>query len=53
MIRTVGTVVDITPRANKSQPGKIPLYRRDGMKSTKAPVKKAKRFVADCIPPIQ
>jgi hypothetical protein len=43
-----GTVVDIVPR--NTDPKLIPIYRRDAMKSARAPIHTVKRFVADRIP---
>jgi hypothetical protein len=45
-----GTVVDINNR--NTSPTMIPLYQREAMKATKAPVHTVKRFVADRILPL-
>jgi hypothetical protein len=45
-----GTVVDIDPRNTSSNV--IPVYRREAMKATKAPMHTVKRFVTDSIPPL-
>jgi len=45
------TVVDISPR--NTDPKLIPMYRRDAMKGTKAPMHTVKRFVADNLLPLQ
>ena len=45
------TIVDIGPR--KSDPKMVPLYERDFMKATKAPMHTVKRFVSDRIVPLQ
>jgi hypothetical protein len=45
-----GTVVDINNR--NASPALVPLYQRQAMKATKAPVHTVKRFVADNILPL-
>jgi hypothetical protein len=45
------TVVDISPR--NTDPRLIPMYQRDAMKGTKAPMHTVKRFVAENLLPLQ
>jgi hypothetical protein len=45
------TIVDIRPR--KSDLKMYPLYERDFMKTTKAPMRKVTRFVTETILPLQ
>jgi hypothetical protein len=45
------TVVDISPR--NTDPKLMPMYQRGGMKGTKAPMHKVKRFVAKNLLPLQ
>ena len=45
------TIVDIQPR--NSDPQKHPLYQRDLMKATQAPIHRVKRFVSNEIAPLQ
>jgi len=45
------TVIDISPR--NSEPGKVPLYRREHFKARKTPMHRVKRFVADKVLPLQ
>jgi hypothetical protein len=43
--------VDISPR--NTDPKLIPMYQRDAMKGTNAPMHTVKRFVADHLLPLQ
>ncbi len=45
------TIVDIQPR--NPDPKMVPLYERDFMKATKAPMRTVRRFVSDRILPLQ
>jgi hypothetical protein len=45
------TVVDISPR--NTDPELIPMYQRDAMKETKAPMHRVKRFTAENLLPLQ
>ena len=45
------TIVDISPRSTDSK--LMPMYQRDAMKGTKAPMHTVKRFVAENLLPLQ
>jgi len=47
------TLVDIEPRISVTGTCQVPLYRRDAMKTARAPMKRKKCFVADRVPLIQ